>query len=182
MSESQKTIKTVGKRGKDKQPRKCRTDSSIQTVIPDDIKQKIIYHDIMVRRLGRLSDPNDIVEVDNRIEQYLTLCMQNMVSPTIAGLALSLGIDRMTLWNWINERNGTIKNPDVIYSLKTIYSAISAQYEELLTEGKIVPVSAIFLMKNNHGYKDQTDHVVTARQEQQETEELLLDRADLLAD
>jgi hypothetical protein len=30
-----------------------------------------------------------------------------------------------------------------------------------MADGKINPVAAIFLMKNNHGYKDQTDVVVT---------------------
>lgn len=184
MSESIIPIKTVGRRkgSKDIVPRKKRTDSSIQDVIPDDTKQKIICHDIMVRKLGKISDPNNLDEIDNRIDQYLSLCIDNAVSPTVSGLALALGINRRTLWTWISEKNGTIKNPEVMDTLKGVYSQIETQYEELLTEGKIVPVSAIFLMKNNHGYKDQTDHIVTARTEQQETEETLLDRAGLLTD
>ena len=66
--------------------------------------------------------------------------------------------------------------------LKNIYAAINTQYEQLLTEGKIIPVSAFFLMQNNHGYKQQTDHVITAKQENQETEEDILNRANLLQD
>ena len=30
-----------------------------------------------------------------------------------------------------------------------------------MVDGKINPIPAIFLLKNNHGYKDQTDVVVT---------------------
>ena len=82
MSET-KPIKTVGKRGKDILPRKKRNDSSVNTAIPDDIRQKIICHDMMVRRLGKLNNPNDPIEVNNRVEAYLTLCMQNVVSPTV---------------------------------------------------------------------------------------------------
>ena len=52
----------------------------------------------------------------------------------------------------------------------------------MLSTGKINPVAAIFLMKNNFGYKDQTDHVLTAKQEITETEESLIDRAGLLTD
>lgn len=182
MSEATQPIRTVGKRGNDITPRKKRTDSSIQTTIPDDSKVKIICHDMMVRKLGKLSDPNNLTEVENRIDQYLTLCMQNVVCPTVSGFALSLGIDRRTLWTWISGKCDVIKNPEVMDTLKSVYSQIESQYEELLTEGKIVPVSAIFLMKNNHGYKDQTDHILTARQEQTETEDSLLNRAGLLTD
>ena len=42
---------------------------------------------------------------------------------------------------------------------------INTQYEELLTQGKMIPVSAFFLLQNNHGYKQQTDHVITANQD-----------------
>lgn len=182
MSEQQKQIRTVGKRGKDKQPRKRRIDNSIQTIASDDTKRKIIFHDITVRKLGKVSDINNPVEVNDRIETYLSICMNNSVAPTVAGLALAFGVDRKTLWTWIEERAGTIKNEECRNALKAVYSAITAMYEELLTEGKIIPVSAFFLMKNNHGYKDQTDHIVTARQEQPETEETLLNRANLLTD
>ena len=182
MPENENPIRTVGKRGKDRTPRKKRTDSSIQTVISDDSKVKILRHDIMVRKLGRITDPNNLTEIENRIDQYLDLCINNCVSPTIAGLALALGIDRQTLWTWITGNRGTIKNPDVVYTLKNVYATIAAQYEEMLTEGKIIPVSAFFLMKNNHGYKDQTDHILTARTEQPETEDNLLNRAGLLTD
>jgi hypothetical protein len=32
---------------------------------------------------------------------------------------------------------------------------------QTMANGKINPVAAIFLLKNNHGYKDQTEVVVT---------------------
>ena len=32
---------------------------------------------------------------------------------------------------------------------------------QTMTDGKINPVAAIFLLKNNHAYRDQTDVVVT---------------------
>ena len=32
---------------------------------------------------------------------------------------------------------------------------------QTMADGKINPVAAIFLLKNNHSYKDQTDVVVT---------------------
>lgn len=150
---------------KDSKPRKKRNDNGINTAIEDDTRKRIMIHDRQVMKLGKLKNYNDPVEVGKRIDTYLDLCISNVVAPTVAGLALSLGIDRRTLWTWLEGKVGVIKNPDVMDILKTVYSSISAQYEEMLTEGKIIPVSAIFLMKNNHGYKDQTDYVLSANQE-----------------
>ena len=38
-----------------------------------------------------------------------------------------------------------------------------------MADGKINPVAAIFLLKNNHAYKDQTDVVVTPNNPYQAT-------------
>ena len=73
-----------------------------------------------------------------------------------------------------------MENPDVVDTLKTVYIQINTQYEELLTQGKMIPVSAFFLMQNNHGYKQQTDHVITAKQEETESIDDIANRANLL--
>lgn len=57
---------------------------------------------------------------------------------------------------------------------------INTQYEELLTEGKMIPVGAFFLMQNNHGYRNQTDHVVVAQQAEEPNTDDIAARAGLL--
>ena len=42
---------------------------------------------------------------------------------------------------------------------------------QTMADGKINPVAAIFLLKNNHAYKDQTDVVVTPNNPYQATSE-----------
>jgi hypothetical protein len=44
------------------------------------------------------------------------------------------------------------------------------------------PVSAFFLMKNNYGYRDTTDYIVTANQEQQVSLPDIANRAGLLSE
>lgn len=179
MSEIDKPIKTVGKRGKDKHPRKKRIDH----ILPDnsdDNSRMMIYH-MKLLSLGNLVDKNNPEEVTNRIMDYFSICGEMGFRPAVASLALAFGIDRATLWTWINGTGG-VKNPAVIDSIKRAYAVINSSYEDMMNNGKINPVAGIFLMKNNLGYKDQTDYVVTARQDQQETEEALLDRAGLLTD
>lgn len=171
----------VGKRGKDKQPRKTRLDNT-QFVVPADDRQRILAHDMEVMRLGKLKDRNDPIELLERVQLYYSICLKNSILPTVAGFALALGLDRSTLWDWISNRNGQIKSQEVTDILKNTYAQINTQYEELLTQGKMIPVSAFFLMQNNHGYKQQTDHVITANNEAPLSIDDISDKAGLLTD
>lgn len=173
--------KQVRTRGKDKVPRKKRTDSN-QLAFPADDRARILAHNLNVMKLGRIKDKNDLEEVQGRISFYIESCIQHEVLPTVAGLALCLGIDRGTLWDWIDGRRGTVKNPDVVDTLKGVYMQINCQYEDLLTQGKITPVAGFFLMQNNFGYKNTTDHVIVAQQAEEPDTQDIASRAGLLED
>lgn len=167
---------------KDLKPRKKRYGGSITANIPPDEKQIIVRHNVEVWSLGKLQDRNNEEEVRERIATYFSICEKNQQMPTVAGLALAFGIDRATLWTWIDNKTGVIKNQEVLDTLKGVYNLISSQYEGMLTQGKITPVSAFFLLQNNFGYKNQTDHVVVAAAaEDPETGDIVA-RAGLLTD
>lgn len=175
-------IKGRGKRGKDKQPRKKRIDNNPSLAIPSGEKKNIMHHNFQLYKMPKI-DCNDISQLTERIDLYFSLCSQNDIFPSVSGFAFSLGIDRQLLWYWLNNPgNCAIKNSECFDIIKKVYRLINTQYEDMMNTGKINPVSGIFLMKNNFGYKDQTDHTITAKQEQTETEENLLDRAGLLTD
>lgn len=178
-----KTTKVRGrpKGSKDTAKRKTRYDNN-QFCIPADDRARVLSHDMEVMQLGKLKNRNDNTELLERIKLYYSICLKNSIMPTVAGLALALGIDRATLWDWINNRQGSIKNPEVIDTLKSVYAQINAQYEELLTQGKMIPVSAFFLMQNNHGYKQQTDHVISAPSDNTLSIADISDRAGLLGE
>ena len=169
------------KGSKDKQQRKIRQDN-IKAVAPDPDKQLIMQHNMELWRLGRISNKDNLNEITARIETFFTICEKNSILPTVAGLALALGIDRGTLWDWVSNTRGTIKNREVVDTLKGVYSMLNAQYEEMLTQGKMIPVSAFFLMQNNHGYKQQTDHVITAETNTAPGLSDITNRAGLLSD
>ena len=175
-----KQVRGQGKRGADKKPRKIRYDNSPMTAVALDDRSRIVRHNLELFNLGTLKDRNDEIEVQERIQAYFEICAKNSVMPTVAGFAMALGIDRSTLWLWMDNRTGVIKNPAVLDVLKRIYSMINTQYEELLTEGKIIPVGAFFLLQNNHGYKNQTDHVVVAQPAEEPNTDDIAARAGLL--
>ncbi len=173
-------VRKSGQRGKDKVPRKKRTDFNLSEQVPADEKQLIVRYNVELFNLGKLKDPNDYDEVRERLATYFSISDRYQQVPTVAGMALALGIDRRTLWTWMEQKVGVIKNQAVMDTLKRVYNMITSQYEGLLTQGKIVPVAGFFLMQNNFGYKNQTDHVVVAQAAEDPGTEDIAARAGLL--
>ena len=81
------------------------------------------------------------------------------MKPSVTGLALALDIDRVYLWEIRSGKKG--KNPAVANTLKRAMTLLDNQMVDYMQNGKINPVSGIFLMKNNFGYADKQEVVVT---------------------
>ena len=102
-----------------------------------------------------ISDPEQVKE---RIGMYFQHCADNDRKPQIVGLCNWLGIDRKTLWNWMN---GELRTETHLPIIKKAVSMIEEQWADYMQNGKINPASGIFLAKNWYGYKDVADVVVT---------------------
>ena len=63
-------------------------------------------------KLPKIADYNDLQTMHDRTNLFFELCMQYNVSPTVAGYSLSLGVDRHTLYNWLNNKTESIKNKE----------------------------------------------------------------------
>ena len=87
--------------------------------------------------------------------------------PGVVGLANALGVDRIGMYSIVSNRpfqhNGTmIRLPDETrIAIKRAYTFIEQQWEDSMTSGRINPASGIFLGKNNYGYTDVQEHVLT---------------------
>jgi len=105
-------------------------------------------------------DTNDAQQVADRIDQYHLFCIENDIKPDMPGMGLALGVNRITLWKWENGVESD-KPQAVRNTLKKGREINEFLMSQMMQNGKINPVTGIFLLKNNHGYKDQTDVVVT---------------------
>ena len=104
--------------------------------------------------------------VQERLELYFKIHFDADLKPTVAGMAMALGIDRRRLWEiktgaptsnkWIEDLPTLTKD-----SVKKAYDFMENLWENYMQNGKINPVSGIFLGKNNFGYQDKTEYVVT---------------------
>ena len=169
----------VKKRGRPKGTTGITRKDNIQCCVTDEVKRKILAFNMVLFHLPKITDRNDYTQIQDRTDLFFNLCIQHGITPTLAGYSLSLGIDRHTLYNWLNNKTEYIKNTECFHVIKNAYDFINSSYENLLTEGKIVPVSGFFLLQNNYGYKQQTDHVITANTNDNVTDNDIYNRAAL---
>lgn len=105
-------------------------------------------------------DMYDPDQVEKRMMECLQYMIENDMKPTVESMALAFNTNRTQLWKWkegveshLPERSRN--------AIKKGYSMMNQLLAQTMADGKINPVAAIFLLKNNHNYKDQTDVVVT---------------------
>lgn len=116
-------------------------------------------------------DLNNPDEVKIRLDTFFKIYADNDMKPTVAGMALALGVDRRRLWEMKTGRftpHSKLKNlpQAVLDSVKKAYLLLEILWESYMQNGKINPVSGIFIGKNNFGYQDKTEHVLVPNQQQ----------------
>lgn len=119
-------------------------------------------------------DLHDVTQVSGRLNEYFGLYAENDMKPTVAGMAMALnGMDRRTLWAITHDAPTggagykTALPPEVADLIKKAYRIMENLWESYMNSGKINPVSGIFLGKNNFGYQDKTEYVVTPNTQQE---------------
>lgn len=103
-------------------------------------------------------DIADEKQVEERIQWYFNHCIENDMKPTVKGLCNSIGISRNTIRTWYNEEYRGKTHSKII---RKAYDLLEELWEDYMLNGKINPVSGIFLGRNNWGYQDKVDIVVT---------------------
>ncbi len=107
-------------------------------------------------------DLNDNKQVEDRINLYFTQCIEDDIKPSVTGLANSIGVDRRTLWQWKAgvKRAGDPARKEIVLRA---YSILEELWEDYMLNGKVNPVSGIFLGKNLFGYTDKQEIVVAPK-------------------
>lgn len=117
-------------------------------------------------------DLDNVEEVQQRLNDYFALYTSRDMKPTVAGMALCLnGMNRRTLWAIVNDAPTggagykTALPPEVAHAIKKAYFLLENLWESYMNSGKVNPVAGIFLGKNNYGYQDKTEYVLTPNQQ-----------------
>lgn len=144
-------------------PAKPYTDASFKPYAGPGDNARYIQHNMIMFHWPKVDfmNPDD---VEDRVLQYFKHCYDDDMKPTVAGLALALGIDRRRLWEMgqLEQSVVGIKTvPEVREIIKRAYVMLNSQMEDFMMGGKVHPISAIFLLKNNMDYKDQSELTLT---------------------
>ena len=105
----------------------------------------------------------DVTDVENRINEFFDIVGKYKNKPTVAGLALALGIDRQKLGRIMSGRDeGKTYSVEVRQLLHSIYVMYESMWEQSMNDGDIPTNSGIFIGKNQFGYKDVVEHEIVA--------------------
>ena len=117
-------------------------------------------------------DMDNVEEVRQRLSDYFALYTNADMKPTVAGMAAALnGHNRQ--WIRAVATDGTTGGsgykaalrPEVATVIKKAYFLLENLWETYMNSGKVNPVAGIFLGKNNYGYQDKTEYVLTPNQQ-----------------
>lgn len=97
-------------------------------------------------------------ECRERLLDFFVQCQENGELPTVEKMIMALGCVKSTAWEWENGRGCSSERTNLIKKAKEFIATFEA---EMVTEGKINPVTYIFRAKNFFGMKDQQDLVLT---------------------
>lgn len=105
-------------------------------------------------------DRSNLAAVQERLNDFFRLYAENDMKPTVAGMAMALGMNRRTLWAITHDApiggrgNYSTLPQEVTDIIKKAYFLLENLWETYMASGKINPMAGVFLGVNNYGYQD----------------------------
>lgn len=144
-----------------------RPDSTVQTNKGDN--SQYLRHALASLGMPPI-DISDARQVEERIQWYFVHCAEDDMKPTVTGLCNALGITRDTLIAW---RTGKYREDSHQAIAARAHAVLEELMEHYMQNGKVNPVSGIFLMKNLYsGFSDKQELVLTPNQTQLSDEDV----------
>ena len=136
-----------------------RPDQQVNAPPGENARRVQIGMVLMKQPKVNMQNPEEVIE---RCGWYLEKCAEWDDRPTVAGFALAMGYSRDQL---LQIKNGMVKSVpgESVDTLKRAWDLINQTMEQYMVDGHLNPVTGIFLMKNNFGYRDQTETVVVKK-------------------
>ena len=149
-----------------KQP--TRTDLPNAVEFPDGDNNKYTTFALAIMQLPKI-DYRDPAQLKTRVVEYFQLCADHDMKPGVAAVGLAIGLDRRRLWEVRSGTKNVVMPQECKDIINSVYDSLEVLWEGYMANGKINPVSGIFLAKNNFGYQDKQEYVVTPNTMSQDT-------------
>ena len=111
-----------------------------------------------IRKVRKIKKPSPMFPntIEEACEEYLNICEEDGIKPSVAGLGFALGVSREILLQWVRGEV-SVECADVV---RYYFSMLEVFDETALKDNKTNAVAGIFLGKNNYNYKDQVEHKI----------------------
>lgn len=106
--------------------------------------------------IGRPYAFSDLDELEKEMSEFFDLCSDKQIVPTITNLALWLGVDRDTIYAHARNNNSPFS-----LVMKNCINYLHSIMQSGTVDGKINPVTYIFISKNDYGMRDDKNITVT---------------------
>lgn len=110
---------------------------------------------------GRPPAFRSVEELNSDIKGFLDLCYKTTTIPTVMGLATWLGVNKDTIYAHANDSRSPFSG-----SVKNFIDLCHMSLENGAVDGKVNPVTYIFMGKNYFGLSDSKDIKVSATNDQ----------------
>lgn len=107
-------------------------------------------------------DTKDPYQVAQRLESYFNFCLERDLKPSVTGMANWIGVAETTIKNWYTGK--TPPTPEHQELMIRSYGILMQIWDESMEEGKVNPVSGIYMSKVHFGYKDTQEIVVNTQE------------------
>lgn len=97
---------------------------------------------------------DDDIEVQDRVQLYFDYSLEAGLRPNVEGLALAIGVNRRTLWDWENGNSRSQLGSSRSDIIKKAKDYISFLMSDAAMNGDVNPITWIFYAKNYFGMKD----------------------------
>lgn len=147
-----------------------RTDLPNTIELPEGDNNKYTTFALAIMQLPKI-DYRDPKQLQTRVIEYFQLCATHDMKPGVAAVGLAIGLDRRRLWEIRSGNHCRVSGipQECMDIINSVYDSLEVLWEGYMTSGKINPVSGIFLGKNNFGYADKQEYVVTPNAMSQDT-------------
>ncbi len=156
-------VKEIVKKKKPRGGNNFLTDAALNVDAGDNTKYVLLGARLFNLPPIDLKGPQQMID---RLNEFFQIHAEADMKPTVSGMGMALGLDRRRLWEIkTGAKMGGHTDYDLptqtVVSIKRAYEYMEILWENYMQNGKINPVSGIFLGKNNFGYQDKTEYVVT---------------------
>ena len=146
--------------------RNARESAKIAKTEPGD-NTRFVNKNLELFNLGAV-DIYDTKALLDRTKKYFQIMARYDSKPTLSGYAMAIGLDRRRLYEIRtgNFQPASKKYRDLpegsVIVIRKMYDYLEMMWEDYMLNGKINPVTGIFIAKNQFGYQDRIDYVPNA--------------------